>query len=198
MSISGKSNDECVAALRAAFGNPDRAFEFLLTGIPADHAPAPGAGHADQQEDFGDEQMDAGNNPLAALAANPNFEQLRQRIVSDPAFYQQFMTQLQQQQPQLHAVIQQNPGAFMNLVLGNGAAGGLGGAGAGAGGAGGALPQGAIRVTPEELAAIERLMSLGFPKHKAAEAYFACDKNEELAANFLFENGFDDEMADVQ
>ena len=52
-------------------------------------------------------------------------------------------------------------------------------------------------MTPEEMAAIERLASFGFPKHKAAEAYFACDKNEELAANFLFENMGDDEQDQI-
>ena len=40
---------------------------------------------------------------------------------------------------------------------------------------------------------INRLVSLGFPKNRAAEAYFACDKNEEMAANFLFDSGNMDE-----
>jgi UV excision repair protein RAD23 len=86
----------------------------------------------------------------------------------------------------------------MNLILGGNPNSGvppMAGAGA-AGGHGGANQPGTIRVSPEEMEAITRLTSLGFPKHKAAEAYFACDKNEELAANFLFETGGqdDDEM----
>lgn len=55
---------------------------------------------------------------------------------------------------------------------------------------------GTISVTEEEMAAIDRLAGLGFSKEKAAEAYFSCDKNEEFAANFLFESGgMDDDDA---
>jgi len=46
------------------------------------------------------------------------------------------------------------------------------------------------------MASIDNLVSLGFTKNKAAEAFFACDKNEEMAANFLFETGgMDDDQA---
>lgn len=68
------------------------------------------------------------NEIFEALAQNPNFENIRQRITQDPAFYQQFMEQLQDQQPNLFAAIQANPAAFMNLVLGGNANVGLTGA----------------------------------------------------------------------
>jgi UV excision repair protein RAD23 len=91
----------------------------------------------------------------------------------------------------------------MNLILGAGGAGSFGSLGGGAGraggmGPGGANPPGTISVSHEEMEAINRLVGLGLPKHKAAEAYFACDKNEELAANYLFETGFEDEEAALQ
>ena len=61
----------------------------------------------------------------------------------------------------------------------------------GGGGAGGAPPPGAVRiqVTPEERAAIERLEAMGFDHDAVLQAFLACDKDENAAANLLFDSG---------
>jgi UV excision repair protein RAD23 len=70
-------------------------------------------------------------------------------------------------------------------------ASGGGAPGAPLGGMGGGQPtaQGVVQLSPTEAAAIKRIQEMGFSQQQALEAYLACDKNEELAINYLLNSG---------
>lgn len=48
-------------------------------------------------EEGEDDSADYGGNPFEQFASNPGFQQLRQRILQSPQFYQEFMQMLQTQ-----------------------------------------------------------------------------------------------------
>jgi len=86
---------------------------------------------------------------------------------------------------QLRATVQmlgQMPPEQLNQFMMQAMGGGEGMAGMMGGG-----PQ-VLRLTEEEMAAVNRLTEMGFDRSEAAQAFLACDKNEALAANLLMDS----------
>ncbi|KAJ7993157.1 hypothetical protein DPEC_G00269510 [Dallia pectoralis] len=128
-------------------------------------------------------------NPLEFLRNQPQFQQMRQIIQQNPALLPALLQQLGRDNPQLLQQITQHQERFVQM-LNEPQGGEMVEEGAEAQGA----PQtNYIQVTPQEKEAIERLKALGFPEGLVIQAYFACEKNENLAANFLLQQTFDDE-----
>lgn len=190
----GYERERVVAALRASYNNPHRAVEYLLTGIPGSPEPE----HGSVQESQVPEQPateTAVENPLEFLRDQPQFQNMRQVIQQNPALLPALLQQLGQENPQLLQQISRHQEQFIQML--NEPPGELpdvsdveGEVGA----IGEEAPQmNYIQVTPQEKEAIERLKALGFPESLVIQAYFACEKNENLAANFLLSQNFDDE-----
>ncbi|MDI1491717.1 MAG: UV excision repair protein rad23 [Ramalina farinacea] len=266
MESMGFARAEIDRAMRAAYFNPDRAVEYLITGIPENvqqeqraaqppaggaaaaarpantpasppaATPAPAAATTSNPPAQGDEgdapinlfeaaaqagrgggsgggarsgarggaagsanigQLGAGIGAAAAgaggggaagaggegglgnlefLRNNPQFQQLRQVVQTQPHMLEPILQQVGHGNPQLAQLIGENPDQFLRLLSEDA-------------GDDVPLPPGAqeISVTEDEREAIERLCRLGFERDLVIQAYFACDKNEELAANFLFD-----------
>ncbi|XP_018601952.2 UV excision repair protein RAD23 homolog B-like [Scleropages formosus] len=202
--LMGYEREQVVAALRASFNNPDRAVEYLLTGIPAERerhtvhgsavTPASGASTVSPASSGTPVQPAAatGANPLEFLRNQPQFLQMRQIIQQNPSLLPALLQQIGRENPQLLQQISSHQEQFIQML--NEPAQGVGGQGAGGAGSeagGGAMNY--IQVTPQEKEAIERLKALGFPEGLVIQAYFACEKNENLAANFLLQQNFDDD-----
>ena len=221
----GFERDQVLKALRAAFNNPDRAVEYLLTGIPeapaAPEAPAPAAQAEAMETAMGQPPsvggaaatpasigagalnlfpegipnieggQDGDGHMLDFLRDNPQFQAIRVMVQGNPQILQPMLAELQRQNPQLYHLINANQEEFLALLNeplpdniqeimadfgGEGGVPELDGEGEG---------DVQIELTAEERDTVDRLVGLGFPLEICVEAYLACDKNEQLAANYL-------------
>jgi len=143
------------------------------------------------------------NNAMPpGMEALGNPAQLAAMLQSMPPHEQQAMAsmmgmtvdQLQQTAQMISAMPQEQVQQYMNMAMQQGAAGlsGMGGLMGGGGGGGGGAGAQVLRLSEEEMAAVNRLTEMGFDRAAAAQAYLACDKNEALAANLLMDGGFAD------
>nr|XP_010968406.1 UV excision repair protein RAD23 homolog B [Camelus bactrianus] len=198
----GYEREQVIAALRASFNNPDRAVEYLLMGIPGDResqavVDPPPAASTPAPPPATTTTASSGGHPLEFLRNQPQFQQMRQIIQQNPSLLPALLQQIGRENPQLLQQISQHQEHFIQMlnepVQEAGGQGGGGGGGSGGIAEAGSGHMNYIQVTPQEKEAIERLKALGFPEGLVIQAYFACEKNENLAANFLLQQNFDED-----
>jgi len=154
-------------------------------------------------------------NPLSYLTENATFRQMVNLINTNPEMLPTVLQQIGTHNPELLQQIQNNHHHFLDLLNNasqsgsnsesNLEGGNLEGVDGNAGAEVGSLgsreqtgqqrdranqPQGQrieLEITQGDRDSIDRLISLGFSELEAVEAYFACDRNELAAANFLFD-----------
>ncbi|CAG8741359.1 2364_t:CDS:2, partial [Cetraspora pellucida] len=181
----GFEREQVVKAMRASFNNPDRAVDYLMNGIP----------ESVQTEQIPVTSDLTGNQPappttggtgtatpeIALLRSQPQFQQLRQLVQQNPASLPHLLQLIGQTNPQLLQYINANQSAFTRLLQEDEP------------GEGNLPPPHYVSITQDEKDAIDRLEALGFDRAKAIEAFLACDRNEDLAANYLFDHMHEDE-----
>ncbi|EDV93052.1 GH18491 [Drosophila grimshawi] len=157
--LMGYEEQDVRAALRASFNHPERAIEYLITGIP---------NQADQQQTTagshdGAEVSEAAER-LNYLATDPRFAHVRDLVRQNPELLELVLSHLRETDPAAFATIRNNQEEFVNMLN---------------------QPT-AADLSSDDEAAVERLMALGFERDVVVPVYLACDKNEELTADLLF------------
>mmetsp|Transcript_50542 Transcript_50542/g.57958 ORF Transcript_50542/g.57958 Transcript_50542/m.57958 type:complete len:397 (+) Transcript_50542:74-1264(+) len=194
----GFPRDNAIQALRMT-GSVAQSAEILASGVPLDNiVDLIGFHHGEVDDDDEEHSMDSdmqmnfdpstsnvsGSNPLAFLQSHPLFEQIRSLIRQDPSTLPSLLENLRESDPELYQLIADNRDAVNELLYSDQASGA-----ANTGSVG--LEGYALTMTPEDHEAVTRLEGLGFNRNAVVEAYFTCDKNEEMAANYLFDHGQD-------
>ena len=181
----GYEKEKVERAIKAANGSIDLAVEYLNEEqIPNQNEPNTGNANSN---------IPSSSNSNLPEELKKNASIIKCLCMNNPEKLPSILTNLKEHSPQLFELIKQHEEDFKNLLVSP-------------------LseedirnfqsiqqelrrpPGPTIRLTKEESDAVKRLQELGgFSQADAVQAYFACDKNEEMAANFLFEQKMRDD-----
>ena len=194
----GYEREKVEKAINASKGNVDVAIEYLTSGnIPeGSNNNQPNPPNQPNQEN-----QPSNNKPNLPLELRRNASLMKIVCRDDPEKIYDILNTLEQKNPALLNKIREHQEEFKNLLVSPinqqdiDTYKLLEDDMKGIGRQGGRRPgQVEIRLTPEESEAVKRLSELGdFSQSEILTAYLACDKNEELAANYLFEQRWREE-----
>ena len=194
----GYEREKVEKAINASKGNVDVAIEYLTSGnIPeVSNNNQPNPPNQPNQEN-----QPSNNKPNLPLELRRNASLMKIVCRDDPEKIYDILNTLEQKNPALLNKIREHQEEFKNLLVSPinqqdiDTYKLLEDDMKGIGRQGGRRPgQVEIRLTPEESEAVKRLSELGdFSQSEILTAYLACDKNEELAANYLFEQRWREE-----
>ncbi|EPY25532.1 UV excision repair protein RAD23 [Strigomonas culicis] len=213
-----EDRSQVALALRAAYMNPDRAVEYLCTGIPpsvlsdfaqpsvpaaAAHAPAPTRASHPTAPVTAAVQPVAASTDLRSLLWNNvlHFDQIKSVYQENSSTLPVIMTQIAEHYPQIYQLIEQRPEEFLTIMAERGQPASVTGP---QGDDGATVPAAATGVpvelpasvvadlTAEDTAAVNQLVELGggmWDVDAAMLVYMAVERNQEVAASLLFEHG---------
>ncbi|XP_017084063.1 UV excision repair protein RAD23 homolog B [Drosophila eugracilis] len=171
----GYGEEEVRSALRASFNHPERAIEYLISGIPHE---------ASAEQSLAPVSSGETTEEVQQLMGDPSVARVREMIRENPELLQLILARLAETDPAAFETVQNNQEEFRAMLTGDGSV-------VSDDSEAGATLQ--VSLTAEEAAAVERLEALGFHRVLAVQAYLACDKNEQLAAEILFRQSEEDQ-----
>ena len=186
----GYEKEKVEKAINASKGNIDLAIEFLTSGnIPE----ASSNNQQNQQSQNQSQNQPSTTNSRLPMELRRNASLIKVLCKDNPEKIFDILNTLKQRNPALLNKIKEHEGEFKNLLVSPISQEDIDNFKLieedirGISGQGGRRPRVEIPLTQEEVQAVNRLKELGFNEDEAIQAYLACDKNEELAANYLFE-----------
>ncbi|KAI1718905.1 XPC-binding domain-containing protein [Ditylenchus destructor] len=159
---------------------------YIMSNATADMSAATEFTAGSNETDISVELGDRDENPFDFMRDHPDFGRFRDLVRAQPSLIPWMLQQMTAVKPDLLNMLSVNPDGFLALLEDKQPAQDVDDNN----------PQPTqqeevqsqtMELTETEREAVERLMSLGFSETEAIEAFIACEKNEMLAANYLFD-----------